>query len=85
MRLIAFVLNLLEAPSRVRRMEGEVAHLRRQVGVLMRAEDARSIDEMERRLVRGLSDSRAVMAGHPTTRLPSTQGAAPADAKGGQP
>jgi len=92
MRLITFLLSLLEGPSRVRLLESEVAYLRRHVGVLMRAQDARDTEEMERRMARGLDDARAVMAGRQTTRLPgaeasatTTQNTEATDAEGGQP
>ncbi len=68
-RLLDWLMGLAEAPSRVRLLESELAHLRRHVGVLMRAKEAEDAAAMERRVQRGLDESRAVMAGRTTTRL----------------
>lgn len=76
MRLFTFVLGLLEAPSRVRLLESEVAYLRRHVGVLMRAKEAEEADEMERRMTRGLEEARVAQGGgRSSTRLTATQAA----------
>lgn len=86
MRLFTFFLELFEGPSRVRLLESEVAHLRRHVGMLVRAKEAQEADEIERRMTRGLEEARAVMAGHPTGQTLRPTGAdAAAKAKGGQP
>lgn len=85
MRLITFLLNLLEGPSRVRLLESEVARLRRHVGVLMRAQDARDTEEMERRMARGLGETHAVLNGHQATHLPGAKLSEAANGEGGQP
>ena len=88
MRLITFLLSLLEGPSRVRLLESEVAHLRRHVGMLMRAKEAQDAEEMERRMARGLEETRAVLSGHQlgqTARLPGAKPPEAANGEGGQP
>lgn len=84
-RFLSWLLGIAEAPSRVRLLESEVAHLRRHVGMLVRAKEAADAEEMERRMRRGLDDARAVVAGHPTGQTTRPTGAADAKAKGGQP
>lgn len=76
MRLFTFFLELFEGPSRVRLLESEVAHLRRHVGMLVRAKEAQEADEMERRMTRGLEEARTAQAGgRSSTRLDATQAA----------
>ena len=85
MRLITFLLNLLEGPSRVRLLESEVAHLRRHVGVLMRAQDARDTEEMKRHITHNLQKTHTVLNGHQATRLPGAKLSEAANGEGGQP
>ncbi len=66
--LFGFVMTMLEAPSRIRLLEGEVAHLRRQVGAHARLLDGELMARRaERAMERGRAETHAALAGATTT------------------